>query len=200
MNVLFHLFNRFAHCAGPGKEPPRVQAVWCEVDGLMHRSSGDVCSAFRASNAAREEGTEEDAKRAERRERRGPHVRVLNNINSTDRVCWGRARWLDAKFEVRSGRSDLRNEQQRQKREERREKQEESDQHDEDESLEMAMVRPQKGGMVQKRVGPSGRGGQSAERRAQREASRERDKEKERERDTSKRERRAEREERRGNR
>ena len=49
------------------------------------------------------------------------------------------------------------NEQQREKREERREKQEESDQPDEDERLEMAMVRSQKGGMVQKRVGPSGR-------------------------------------------
>ena len=67
-----------------------------------------------------------------------------------------------------SAKSDLGNEQQREKREERREKQEESDQHDQEERLEMAMVRSQKGGMVQKRVGPSGRGGQSAERRAQR--------------------------------
>ena len=77
----------------------------------------------------------------------------------------------------------------RAQKEERREKQEESDQHDEDESLEMAMVRPQKGGMVQKRVGPSGRGGQSAERRAQREASRERERKRERARETQAKER-----------
>ena len=84
-------------------------------------------------------------------------------------------RWPDAKFEVTSAKSDVGNEQQREKREERRQKPEERDQHDLEERLEMAMVRSQKGGMVQKRVGPSGRGGQSAERRAQREASRERD-------------------------
>ena len=38
---------------------------------------------------------------------------------------------------------------------ERREKQEESDQHDQDERVEIATVRSQKGGMVQKTVGPT---------------------------------------------
>ena len=32
------IFNRFAHSAGP-----RVEAVGCEVDGLMQRSKGQVC-------------------------------------------------------------------------------------------------------------------------------------------------------------
>ena len=59
-----------------------------------------------------------------------------------------------AKFEVTSAESDLGNEQQREKREERREKQEESDQPDEDERVDMAMVRCQKGGMAKKRVSP----------------------------------------------
>ena len=62
----------------------------------------------------------------------------------------------------------------RAQKEERREKQEESKQHDQDERVEMAMVRSQKGGMVQKRVGPYERGGKSAERRAQRKARRDR--------------------------
>ena len=46
-----------------------------------------------------------------------------------DRVEWKRGRWLDAKVEVASAKSDLRKEQQRVKREEireRREKREES--------------------------------------------------------------------------
>ena len=41
------------------------------------------------------------------------------------RGSWERRRWPDAKFEVASAKSDLRNEQQREKREERREKREE---------------------------------------------------------------------------
>ncbi|MDA8609484.1 hypothetical protein N9L19_01055 [bacterium] len=40
------LFNRFAHSAGPGREPQRVEAAGCEVDGLMHRSKGQVRSAI----------------------------------------------------------------------------------------------------------------------------------------------------------
>ena len=63
----------------------------------------------------------------------------------------------------------------REKREERREKREERSEKRETSTIKMrgskgAKVRSQKGGMVQKRVGPSGRGGQSGERRAQREA------------------------------
>ena len=59
------------------------------------------------------------------------------------RGSWERIRWPDAKFEVTSAKSDLRNEQQREKREEsrekreeRREKREERDKHDQDKRVE----------------------------------------------------------------
>ena len=60
------------------------------------------------------------------------------------RVDWKRNGWPDAKFEGTSAKWDLRNEQQREKREKRREKRGER----------REMVRSQKGGMVEKRVGP----------------------------------------------
>ena len=40
------VFNRFAHSAGPGREPQRVEAVGGDVDGLMQRSKGQVRSAI----------------------------------------------------------------------------------------------------------------------------------------------------------
>ena len=43
---LLFLFNRFAHSAGPGREPQRVEAVGGDVDGLMRRSKGQVRSAI----------------------------------------------------------------------------------------------------------------------------------------------------------
>ena len=67
-------------------------------------------------------------------------MRLFEQQQLTDRVCerpwardgeaqgrvdWKRGRCPDAKFEVASAKSDLRNEQQREKREERREKSEE---------------------------------------------------------------------------
>ena len=94
---------------------------------------------------------------------RGPQKAIVRfqNAEAEGRVDWKRNGWPAAKFEVTSAKSDLGNEQQREMREERRQKQEERNQHDLEERLEMAMVRSQKGGVVQKRVGPSGRGGQS---------------------------------------
>ena len=66
--------------------------------------------------------------RKEKREERDNHnqderaiVRSQNGA-AKGRGCWERSRWPDAKFEVRSAKSALRNEQQREKREERREK------------------------------------------------------------------------------
>ena len=64
---------------------------------------------------------------------------------------WKRNGWPDAKFEVTSAKCDLRNEQQREKREERREEREERRGKREE---RREMVRSQKGGMVEKRVGP----------------------------------------------
>ena len=55
-----------------------------------------------------------------------------------------RSRWPDAQIEVAVAKLDLGKEQQREKREQRREKREER----------REMVRSQKGGMVEKRVGP----------------------------------------------
>ena len=109
---------------------------------------------------------------------RGPQKAIVRfqNAEAEGRVDWKRNGWPAATYEVTSAKSDLGNEQQREKREERREKQEESDQPDEDERLEMAMVRSQKGGMVQKRVGPSGRGGQTLrEERREKRVERERE-------------------------
>ena len=69
------------------------------------------------------------AKRSEKRETntikmRGPKKAIVRSQNGAakGRGCWERSRWPDAKFEVRSAKSALRNEQQREKREERREK------------------------------------------------------------------------------
>ena len=39
-------FNRFAHSAGPGMEPQRVEVVGSGFDGLMQRSKGQVGSAI----------------------------------------------------------------------------------------------------------------------------------------------------------
>ena len=62
---------------------------------------------------------------------RGPKKAIVRSQNgeAQGRVDWKRNGWPDAKFEVRSAKCDLRNEQQREKREEsreRREKREES--------------------------------------------------------------------------
>ena len=71
----------------------------------------------------------EGAKRGEKRETitikmRGPKKAIVRSQNGAakGRGCWERSRWPDAKFEVRSAKSALRNEQPREKREERREK------------------------------------------------------------------------------
>ena len=68
------------------------------------------------------------------------------------RVDWKRNGWPDVKFEGASAKWDLRNEHQREKREESRERREKREQRKD--TREKAMVRSQKGGMVEKRVGP----------------------------------------------
>ena len=63
MTGVMDLFNRFAHSAGPGREPQRVEAVWRAVDGLMHRSKWQSRSGiWEKSNSERR------GKREERRE------------------------------------------------------------------------------------------------------------------------------------
>merc|ERR1711965_649215 len=63
------LFNRFAHSAGPGREPPRVEAVWRAAHGMMHRSEWQSRSGiWEKSNSERR------GKREERREKRDGSV------------------------------------------------------------------------------------------------------------------------------
>ena len=77
------------------------------------------------------------------------------------RSSLARSRWPDAQIEVAFAKWDLGKEQQREKREQGRKKREER----------REMVRSQKGGMVEKRVGPYERGGKKADRSEKRETS-----------------------------
>ena len=67
------LFNRFAHSAGPGREPQRVAAVGGAVDGPTHRWKGHVRSGswqMSSRERRRQESDERREKREERRPRR----------------------------------------------------------------------------------------------------------------------------------
>ena len=85
---------------------------------------------------------------------RGPKKAIVRSQNgeAQGRVDWKRNGWPDAKFEVTSAKWDLRSGRQREKREESRERREKREQRKD--TREKAMVRSQKGGMVEKRVGP----------------------------------------------
>ena len=104
--MLFLLFNRFAHSAGPGREPQRVEAVWRAVDGLMHRSKWQSRSGiWEKSNSERR------GKREERREKRDGSVPEGRDGREKGRALG-------------------------ETREERKEKREERDNHNQDERAE----------------------------------------------------------------
>ena len=81
------VFNRFAHSAGPGREPQWVEAVGGDVDGLMRRSKGagakcDLRKEWQRekreeSRERREQNEESREKKAERPEEatRGPEMK-----------------------------------------------------------------------------------------------------------------------------
>ena len=73
--VLLLLFNRFAHSAGPGREPQRVEAVGGDVGGLMRRSKGAGAKLDlrkERQRDKRQESRERREQNEERREQRDP--------------------------------------------------------------------------------------------------------------------------------
>ena len=65
------LFNRFAHSAGPGREPHRVEAVGGRRRWLDGKIEGGRCEVGSEKGAAaRQEGREQREKSAERRDKR----------------------------------------------------------------------------------------------------------------------------------
>ena len=66
----FFLFNRFAHSAGPGREPQRVEAVGGDVGGLMGRSKGAGAKLDLRKERQRDKREESRERREEHEERR----------------------------------------------------------------------------------------------------------------------------------